>query len=161
MTSGREGKNITFQFKNSPTTSSTPPPPMHPCTNAMQRPMHSPACPSSHTSIRPHLTKGHQSYMILLLLFCLFCLKSSKDLNTGIRTLNKFFSKIEWLLLVIKGLMFTLDLNWTEVWRRTSFLQWGLNTFVWFLGPIEVLGWRNKWMLSLWSLLFYVLVFYW
>ena len=48
---------------------STPPPrqchaPMHhPCTD----PMHGPACPSSQTQIRPHLTSRHQDYMILLL----------------------------------------------------------------------------------------------
>ena len=39
-------------------------PPMHP---PMYRPMHGPACPLTQTPIQPHLTEGHQSYMILLL----------------------------------------------------------------------------------------------
>ena len=44
-----------------PTTTHTP---MH---NAMHRPMHSRACPSSQTPIRPLLTYRHRDYMILLL----------------------------------------------------------------------------------------------
>ena len=41
---------------------------MHPCTDTM----HGPACPSSQTQIRPHLTCRHLNYMILLLFIILF-----------------------------------------------------------------------------------------
>ena len=37
----------------------------HPCTDTM----HGPACPSTKTQIRPHLTYRHQDYMIMLLSF--------------------------------------------------------------------------------------------
>ena len=74
---------------NYPTPNTLTPPgiqPPHLCTNAMYRPMHGPASPSTKTQIRPHLTYRYQSYMILLLSFLgwliiIFRFKTLQDMS--------------------------------------------------------------------------------